>query len=107
MPDNYLGSLREFDRAMAYAEQMIALNTEDARGYRLACAVSVDREDPNAVITYGIQGIEKAPNDPNLHYLVALAYIFTEQPQKGLYICKSQRKSITSCRYISVVGDCL
>ena len=26
----------------------------------------------------------RAPNDPNLHYLVALAYIFTQQPELGI-----------------------
>ena len=76
--------IKEFDRAMGYAEQMIALNSTDARGYRLACAISVDKQDPNSVITYGVQGIERAPNDPNLHYLVALAYIFTQQPELGI-----------------------
>jgi arylsulfatase A-like enzyme/tetratricopeptide (TPR) repeat protein len=94
--------IKEFDRAMAYAEQMIALNSIDARGYRLACAVSVDKQDPISVITYGIQGIERAPNDPNLHYLVALAYIFTQQPQMGIEHLKQAKEYQSQATDISL-----
>ena len=69
---------------MGYAEQNDRPHSTDARGYRLACT-SVDKQDPNSCYhIWCTRDRERAPNDPNLHYLVALAYIFTQQPELGI-----------------------
>jgi choline-sulfatase len=70
--------------ALGYADELRQLNPSDARGYRLAAAAHVDLEDPAGVIKMGESGLAVSPGDPNLHYLVGLAKVFTGRPADAL-----------------------
>lgn len=71
------------DEALRYARLMQAINPADPRGWRLETAVHVLQKRPSEVIRAGGRGLEAAPNDPNLHYLVGLAEIEAGDPTRA------------------------
>ena len=81
---------------------MRASNPNDIRSYRIETAVHVAREDSKAVIDSATKGLEKAPNDPNLHYLISLSYVFTEQPEKALVHLQQARENRSFAKDISL-----
>ena len=78
--------------ALAYAERLIEINASDPRGYRIAAAIHVDAEAPAQVIAVAEAGLVHAPDDPNLLYLLGLAYIFENKPAQSLPHLKSAQQ---------------
>ena len=76
--------LGRLDEALAFVEAMRVASPTDVRSYRIETAIYVDQDNPKAVIKTAKAGLELASEDPNLHYLISLAYIFEEKPQKAL-----------------------
>ena len=72
------------DEALAFVQAMRVASPTDVRSYRIETAIYVDQDNPQKVIQTANEGLKLAPEDPNLHYLISLAYIFEEQPQKAL-----------------------
>lgn len=73
-------ALGEPEEAKKLARRMRTLNPQDPRGYRLEAAVLVDQEDAVGVLEVTRAGVAVAPEDPNLHYLLALAEIQEGDP---------------------------
>lgn len=69
--------------ALRYARLMQAINPADPRGWRLETAVHVLQKRPGEVIRAGGRGLQAAPDDPNLHYLVGLAEIEAGDPTRA------------------------
>ena len=74
----------ESDLAVELARRMQTLNPNDARGYRLEATVLVEQEDAPGVLAVTRKGLEVAPEDPNLHYLYALAEVQAGDPLAAL-----------------------
>lgn len=75
--------LERFDEALRYARQIQAINPKDARGWRLETAVHVRQKNAAEVIRAGGRGLDVAPTDPNLHYLVGLAEVEAGDPARA------------------------
>ena len=76
--------LGRLDEALAFVQAMRVAAPTDVRSYRIETAIYVDQDNPKNVIQTANKGLKLAPEDPNLHYLISLAYIFEEQPKKAL-----------------------
>lgn len=83
----------ELDVALQLAERMRTLNPADARAWRLEAAVRVDQEDAAGVIEATKAGLAVAPEDPNLHYLRALAEVQVGDPALALVHLEAARNS--------------
>ncbi len=94
--------LKEYDKALAFTQAMQAINPKDVRSYRIETAIHVDRDDSQAVIRSASQGLAQAPSDPNLHYLISLAYIFTEQSDLALNHLKQAKENRSFAKDISL-----
>jgi tetratricopeptide (TPR) repeat protein len=94
--------LGQGEEALRYARQMIALNPRDARGHRLVAAVLVDREDAPGVLAATAEGLVAAPEDPNLHYLHALAQIQVGDPAQGILHLEQARRFGTQAQDLSM-----
>lgn len=66
-------------QAIEFAEEMLATNGEDVRPYRYLAAIYMKQGHSNEVIAIGTKGLSKAPEDPNLNYLVGLSHIYVKQ----------------------------
>jgi len=75
---------RDGEPALAWAGRMMALNPTDPRGYRLAVAVHVERDDTAAVREVAGRGVQMAPDDPNLRYLLGIAEVQGGDPRAAL-----------------------
>ena len=51
----------------------------------IAAAIHVDAEAPAQVIAVAEAGLVHAPDDPNLLYLLGLAYMFENKPAQSLH----------------------
>ena len=80
------------DAALAWAGRMMAINPNDPRGYRLAVAVHVDRDDKAAVRAVASRGLAAAPDDPNLRYLAGIAEIQAGDPRVGIQHLEHARR---------------
>ena len=81
------------DEALLWAKRLIALNPRDIRGYRLEAVVMVDKKDIHGVLDATRSGLELVPEDPNLHYLAALAEIEAGDPLAGVSHLEAARKN--------------
>lgn len=82
----------DLDKMLGYARRLQALNPHDARGWRLEAAVGTQREDPKMVTHAAEKGIEAAPDDPNLHYLLGLAEVQAGDPLRGAEELEAARR---------------
>ena len=75
--------LKQYAQAEELAKHMLSLNAQDARAYRYLAAMYAEQERPQDVIIIAEKGIMVDPEDPNLRYLLGLAYNFTQQYEKS------------------------
>ena len=94
--------LKQYDKALSFARAMRASSPTDVRSYRIETAIHVDQERPDAVIESAPAGLVLAPNDPNLHYLISLAYIFAEQYQDALLHLAKAKENRSQAKDISL-----
>lgn len=85
-------ALNRSDETLGYAERLRTLNPQDPRGYRLAAAVYVDRDDAPKVLEIAREGVKVAPDDPNLHYLLGLAEVQAGDPLVGVEALRAARE---------------
>jgi len=85
-------ALGQPDEAKRLARRMRHLNPQDPRGYRLEAAVLVEQEDALGVLEVTRAGVAVAPEDPNLHYLLALAEIQEGDPLDGVTHLQAARE---------------
>jgi arylsulfatase A-like enzyme/Flp pilus assembly protein TadD len=88
--------------ALDLARRMRALNPQDPRGYRLEAAVLVDQDDAIALLEVTRAGVQVAPDDPNLHYLLALGEIEAGDPMAGVPHLLAAREHGTEARDIDL-----
>jgi tetratricopeptide (TPR) repeat protein len=94
--------LKQYDKALAFVQAMRVAAPTDVRSYRIETAIYVDQENPKLVIKTANAGLELAPHDPNLHYLISLAYIFEEQPQQSLVHLEQAQRHHSQAKDISL-----
>jgi arylsulfatase A-like enzyme/tetratricopeptide (TPR) repeat protein len=82
----------DLEATLEHATHMRALNPRDGRSYRLELAVRAAQEEPGEMIHVGLAGLEVAPDDPNLHYLVALAQTQSGQAAEAIPHLEAARK---------------
>lgn len=92
----------DLDATLEHAAHMRALNPRDGRSYRLALAAWAAKEEPGEMIRVGLAGLEVAPDDPNLHYLVALAQTQSGQPADAIAHLEAARKHGTLAKDIDL-----
>ena len=78
--------------ALLLARRLLALNGQDARGWRLSVAVHALSGDVDAMRDAARQGLAVAPDDPNLHYLLALAETQGGDPDVGVTHLEAARQ---------------
>jgi len=78
--------------ALLLARRLLALNPRDARGWRMVVAVHALAGDVDAMRDAAREGLEVAPEDPNLHYLLALAETQGGDPEVGIRHLEAARK---------------
>lgn len=77
-------SMGESVLSLGYATHLQSINPKDVRGYRIEASIHVKNEEPQQVIRVATQGLAVSPEDPNLHYLLALAYVFEAKPSLAI-----------------------
>lgn len=94
--------LKQYDKALSFVQAMRVAAPTDVRSYRIETAIHVDREDPKQVIKTAQKGLVLAPHDPNMNYLISLAYIFNEQPEKSLEHLEQAQRYHSQAKDISL-----
>ncbi|MEC7986361.1 MAG: sulfatase-like hydrolase/transferase [Myxococcota bacterium] len=94
--------LGDHAKALAYAKTIRLQNEKDARSYRIQTAVYVAQEEPQKVIAVASEGLKVAPSDPNLHYLIALSYLFENQFDLSLHHLDEAKKNRAIANDISL-----
>lgn len=77
--------------ALALSERLRQLNPQDARGWRLAVAVLAGLGEVDAMRDAARSGLDVAADDPNLHYLLAIAEVQGGDPAVGLHHLEQAR----------------
>ena len=77
---------------LVHAAHLRTLNPKDGRAYRLEMAARATREEPDEMIAVGLAGLEQTPDDPNLHYLIALAQAQTGAPAEAVHHLQEARR---------------
>ena len=93
---------KKYDEALSFVHAMRIASPTDVRSYRIETAIHVEREDSSSVIASASAGLTLAPSDPNLHYLISLAYIFSEDPVKALHHLEQAKKNYSQAKDISL-----
>jgi arylsulfatase A-like enzyme len=91
--------LGEQDRTLELASRMLEINARDPRGFRLQAAVWTQREDPGQVKLVTHEGLQIAPEDPNLLYLHGMALKIMGEPLSAIPFLEK------SAKYGSKAGD--
>ena len=78
--------------ALLLSKRLLALNPQDARGWRMAVAVHALQGEVDPMRDAARQGLAVAPDDPNLHYLLALAETQGGDPSEGIVHLQAARK---------------
>jgi len=78
--------------ALLLARRLLAQNPSDARGWRMAVAVHALQGEVDQMRDAARAGLEVAPDDPNLHYLLALAETQGGDPALGIEHLEAARK---------------
>ena len=81
------------NEALLLARRLLALNPKDARGWRITVAVHALQGEVDAMRDAARQGLAVAPDDPNLHYLLALAETQGGDPDLGIEHLDAARKN--------------
>jgi Flp pilus assembly protein TadD len=81
------------NEALLLARRLLALNPKDARGWRIAVAVHALQGEVDAMRDAAREGLAVAPDDPNLHYLLALAETQGGDPDVGIEHLEAARKN--------------
>ncbi|MDP6933939.1 MAG: sulfatase-like hydrolase/transferase, partial [Myxococcota bacterium] len=92
----------EPEQSIRLALRMIAANPQDARGHRLRTAAHVRQEDPDGVIEAAGAGLKVAPEDPNLHYLLAMAVLQVGDPLDAVVHLEQARRFETRARDVDL-----
>jgi arylsulfatase A-like enzyme/tetratricopeptide (TPR) repeat protein len=78
--------------ALLLARRLLALNDQDARGWRIVVAVYALQGEVDSMRDAAEKGLAVAPDDPNLHYLLALAETQGGDPKVGIEHLEAARK---------------
>ena len=81
------------NEALLLARRLLALNPKDARGWRITVAVHALQGEVDAMRDAAREGLAVAPDDPNLHYLLALAETQGGDPDLGIEHLDAARKN--------------
>ncbi len=74
----------DFAESQLLVRRLLAINPQDARGWRMLVAVNASTGDVAAMKEAAVSGLNVAPEDPNLHYLLALAEVQGGDPAVAL-----------------------
>ncbi len=80
------------NEALLLARRLLALNDQDARGWRIVVAVHALQGDVDSMRDAAREGLAVAADDPNLHYLLALAETQGGDPDQGIVHLEAARR---------------